>query len=105
MVKITLQALLARLSAAGIRDAAAMKDQVTQVSVGVFSDQAHAVKRAEQVRTLGFKPVLDVHQRTETAAWLDVDVMGGDADPTIGALPAAASKAAFVDCPTRRGGG
>jgi hypothetical protein len=71
------------LGAAGIKDAAAMTqpEQSDRVSVGVFADQAHAVKRAEQVRALGFKPTLGIRQRTVNAHWLDFDLKSTDADP------------------------
>jgi hypothetical protein len=76
--------LIASLSAAGIRDAAIMTEpaQSDRVSVGVFADQAHAVRRAEQVRALGFKPTLQVHQRTLMQRWLDVELKLGDSDPS-----------------------
>ena len=76
--------MLASLNAAGIRDAAVMTEpeQSDRVSVGVFADQAHAVRRAEQVRALGFKPTLQVHQRTLTQRWLDVELKVGDSDPS-----------------------
>ena len=74
--------MISALSAAGIRDAAAMPDESERVSVGVFSDQRHAVHRAEQVQELGFKPTLSVHQRSINILWLDVDLKPGEADPT-----------------------
>ena len=76
--------LIASLNAAGIRDAAIMTEpaQSDRVSVGVFADQAHAVRRAEQVRALGFKPTLQVHQRTLMQRWLDVELKVGDSDPS-----------------------
>jgi hypothetical protein len=74
--------VLARLNAAGIHDAASMTqpEQSDRVSVGYFSDQTHAVRRAEQVRELGLKPVLDIHQRTVSVHWLDVDLKSSDPD-------------------------
>ena len=76
--------IIASLYAAGIRDAAIMTEpaQSDRVSVGVFADQAHAVRRAEQVRALGFKPTLQVHQRTLMQRWLDVELKVGDSDPS-----------------------
>lgn len=76
--------MIASLNAAGIHDAAIMTEpaQGDRVSVGVFADQAHAVRRAEQVRALGFKPTLQVHQRTLTQRWLDVELKVGDSDPS-----------------------
>ena len=46
------------LNAAGIKDAAPMTspEQSDRVSVGVFADQAHAVRRAEQVRRWDSSP-------------------------------------------------
>jgi hypothetical protein len=74
--------VLARLNAAGIHDAASMTqpEQSDRVSVGFFSDQTHAVRRAEKVRELGFKPVLDLHQKTLSMHWLDVDLKASDPD-------------------------
>jgi hypothetical protein len=76
------RSVLARLNAAGIHDAASMTqpEQSDRVSVGFFSDQKHAVRRAEQVRQLGFKPVLDLHQRSVSVHWLDVELKASDAD-------------------------
>ena len=76
--------MIASLNAAGIHDAAIMTEpaQSDRVSVGVFADQAHAVRRAEQVRALGFKPTLQVHQRTLMQRWLDVELKEGDSDPS-----------------------
>jgi hypothetical protein len=106
---------LAKLSAAGIRDTAALAapQPGDRVSVGFFADQAHAVRRAEQVRALGFKPTLDVHERTASQQWLDVELKAGDPEPTVadvlGAAAAgtnasaganaAASAPQFVPCP------
>jgi hypothetical protein len=74
--------VLARLNAAGIHDAASMTqpEQSDRVSVGFFADQTHAVRRAEQVRALGLKPVLDIHERTVPMHWLDVDLKASDPD-------------------------
>jgi hypothetical protein len=108
-----LRSALARLNAAGIHDAAALTapEQSDRVSVGFFADQAHAVRRAEQVRALGFKPTLDVHQRTATQHWLDFDLKPDDPEPTAtealgpDAAPAAATAAStgalqLVPCPS-----
>jgi hypothetical protein len=102
--------VLATLNAAGMKDAAAMADESERVSVGVFTDQRHAVKRAEQVAELGIKPVLSVHQRTISNAWIDVDMKPNDADPApvaTASTGAAASKAPasdsprVIDCPVK----
>jgi len=110
--------VLARLGRAGIHDAAAMTGpgQADRISVGVFTDQAHAVRRAEQVRQLGFMPVLDLHQHTLSAHWLDMDLKPNQPEPalqalqaessqTTGAAPAAQPAIAFSDCPASDTGG
>jgi hypothetical protein len=112
---------LARLSAAGIHDAATMTapEPGERVSVGFFADQAHAVRRAEQVRALGFKPTLDVHERSASQQWLDIELTAGDPEPVAAELLAAAPAAAapnaaananaslpqFVPCPAGGTGG
>ena len=105
--------VISALNAAGIRDAAAMPDDLERVSVGVFNDQRHAVHRAEQVQELGFKPTLSVHQRTVGTLWLDVDLKPGEADPAPvqAAVPPSSKKDAqpegvkVTDCPARALGG
>ena len=102
------------LNAAGIHDAASMSqpEQSDRVSVGVFADQAHAVKRAEQVRTLGFKPTLGMRQRTVTAHWLDFDLKAGDPDPPSAELIGGSNRSTpglgpvkIIDCPASAGSG
>jgi hypothetical protein len=74
---------IATLSSAGIHDAAPMTqpEQSDRISVGVFADQAHAVRRAEQVRALGLRPTLGMRQRVVNAHWLDFDLKATDTDP------------------------
>jgi hypothetical protein len=74
--------LIAALNAAGMHDAAVMPDESERVSVGVFSDQRHAVHRAEQVQELGYKPTLSVHQKSVSALWFDIDLKPGQSDPS-----------------------
>lgn len=98
--------VLARLNAAGIHDAASMTqpEQSDRVSVGYFSDQSHAVRRAEQVRALGLKPVLDIHERSVPTHWLDVDLKTSDPDlqPK---LFQTGSSLQVTDCPAKAAGG
>jgi hypothetical protein len=98
---------LARLNAAGIHDAASMTqpEQSDRVSVGFFSDQTHAVRRAEQVRQLGFKPVLDLHQRTVSNHWLDVEMKGSDSDLQPKQFPTSTGGLQVADCPAKAAGG
>ena len=105
--------VISTLNAAGMKDAAAMADESERVSVGVFSDQKHAVHRAEQVQELGFKPVLSVHQRAVSIAWLDIELKPNEPDPAPGALPdplsgtktGAADAVRVIDCPAKGAGG
>ena len=82
---------LARLEKGGITDASLMSDaeDAGRISVGIFSEQARAVRRAEQVRTLGFKPILDLHQRVQRAFWLDMELHRDQPEPPVTALESA----------------
>jgi hypothetical protein len=102
------------LNAAGIRDAAAMTqpEQSDRVSVGVFADQAHAVRRAEQVRALGLKPTLGLRQRNVSAHWLDFDVKSSETEPRTAELLGVAPRPGIAlgpvkmtDCPAISGNG
>jgi hypothetical protein len=102
------------LNAAGIHDAASMMqpEQSDRVSVGVFADQAHAVRRAEQVRSLGFKPTLGMRQRSVTAHWIDFDLKSSDTEPSTLELTGPATRATIglgppkmSDCPATAGSG
>lgn len=99
---------LARLERAGIEDASLMSDaeDAGRISVGIFSEQARAVRRAEQVRALGFRPILDLHQRVQRAFWLDMGLRADQPEPPVTALQGAGAEAgaggkaiAFADCP------
>ena len=96
--------VISTLNAAGMKDAAVM-DEAERVSVGVFSDQRHAVHRAEQVQELGFKPTLSVHQRTTSTPWLDLDLKASDQDPALEGLELGSGKGAdpikVIDCPAK----
>jgi hypothetical protein len=101
---------LARLQRGGIHDAAVMTDagEAGRLSVGIFNEQARAVRRAEEVRALGFTPILDLHQRVQRAYWLDMDLHADQPEPPVTALKSpsvsgdvklADSGVAFSDCP------
>lgn len=104
------QRALARLQKGGIQDATLMSnsEDAGRISVGIFSEQARAVRRAEQVRTLGFRPILDLHQRVQRAFWLDMDLHRDQPEPPVSAIQSASADAsgagnardiAFSDCP------
>jgi hypothetical protein len=99
--------VIARLNQAGIHDAAPTGSAETadRVSIGLFNDQTHAVRRAEQVRQLGFKPVLDLHQRTISSYWVDVELKALDPDPQPAQLeadaPSGQPRLDIADCPVK----
>lgn len=104
------QSALARLERGGIQDASVMSgaEDAGRISLGIFSEQARAVRRAEQVRTLGFKPILDLHQRVQRAFWLDMELHRDQPEPPVTAFESAVGDAgsgpgargiAFSDCP------
>jgi hypothetical protein len=108
--------MLARLASAGVQDVhpvTGSQQQEPRISLGLFADQARAVRRAEQVRQLGFKPVLDIHQSTVSTHWLDLQLEPNEPTPPLGQLlqelPGGASAVtpavAFSDCPTPAAGG
>lgn len=106
---------LARLAKAGIQDAHAISgpQQEARISLGVFPDQAHAVRRAEQIRELGLKPALDIHQSSITTHWLDLQLEPNEPTPPLGQLlqempggaAAVTPTVAFSDCPAPTAGG
>jgi len=99
--------MIATLNAAGIRDAAAMTqpEQSDRVSLGVFADQAHAMHRAEQVRELGFRPVLQIHERAVNQHWLDFERKAAEADPEPAELLGGSTAVQITDCPARSASG
>lgn len=96
---------VARLNQAGIQEAV-LGAPAGRISLGVYADQARAVRRAEQVRQLGFKPVLDIHQSAVSTHWLDINLEPNEPTPPVGQLlgdaqhVAAEPAIAFSDCPT-----
>jgi hypothetical protein len=102
------------LNGAGIHDAVSMTqpEQSDRVSVGVFADQAHAVRRAEQVRALGLKPTLGMRQRTVTAHWIDFELKPAEMEPSLSELTGPVVRGGiglgpvkFSDCPSGGGNG
>jgi hypothetical protein len=81
-----------------------LPEQSDRVSVGFFSDQTHAVRRAEQVRELGFKPVLDLHQKTVSVHWLDLDLKTSEPDLQPKQFQGVTGLQ-VADCPAKAAGG
>jgi SPOR domain len=102
---------LGRLQRAGIAgvNASSGSGGTSRISFGAFSDQAHAVRRAEQLRQLGLKPVLDINQSTLTTRWLDLTLQANQPVPPVtqllgggtGARGAGGAVIQFSDCPAQ----
>jgi hypothetical protein len=103
------RSVLAKLQRAGIQDAHAVNGpgQEPRISLGLFVDQARAVRLAEQLRQLGLKPVLDIHQSTVNTHWLDLQLEPNEPTPPLnqllqempGGAAAVTPMVSFSDCP------
>lgn len=70
--------VVARLRQFGVTDAYIMPGEgagVT-VSLGLFSEQPRALRRLDEVKALGYQPVITERQRTGTVYWIDADLPG-----------------------------
>lgn len=68
------------LEKSGIRDALVMPasaDAGRRVSLGLFSDRAHAEQRAAAVKKLGFKAEVAEHKLPQTVYWIDLAPRAG----------------------------
>lgn len=52
------------------------------VSLGLFSEQGRAERRARAIQALGFSPEVEVRYRTKTLIWVDYDEMEGQPLPS-----------------------
>lgn len=65
-----------RLRKAGVGDAYVMPagDSGPTISLGLFTDKARALRRADEVKALGYEPQITQRQREGTVYWIDVNV-------------------------------
>jgi len=72
-----------RLRQAGIGDAYVMPAEGAGpvVSLGLYTEEPRALRRADEVRALGYAPEVSARQRTGTVYWIDVDVASPDQLP------------------------
>jgi len=65
-----------RLRQFGIGDAYVMPAEGggPVVSLGLFTEQARALRRVDEVRALGYSPTVAERRRTGTVYWIDVDI-------------------------------
>jgi len=63
------------LERSGVKDALVMPpspDSGRRISLGLFSDRAHAEQRAQAVKRLGFKAEVAEHKLPQTVYWIDL---------------------------------
>lgn len=65
-----------RLRQFGIGDAYVVPDEEggVLISLGLFTERQRALRRADEVRALGYQPALSERQRNGTVYWIDVNV-------------------------------
>ncbi|MDH4261006.1 MAG: hypothetical protein OEW16_12000 [Gammaproteobacteria bacterium] len=70
------EAIIERLRRFGIGDAYSMPDQGRQItiSLGLFTERQRALRRMDEVKALGFEPLMAERERSGTVYWIDVDV-------------------------------
>ena len=68
--------IIERLRRFGIGDAYAMPDEGRQItiSLGLFTERQRALQRMDEVKALGFEPLMAERERSGTVYWIDVDV-------------------------------
>ena len=76
--------VLRTLEQSHVEDARLMPDtgDARQVSVGVFSERAHADRRARSLQKLGLQPEIADRKLPATLFWMDVDLPPGATVPT-----------------------
>jgi hypothetical protein len=72
-----------RLRQFGVMDAYIMPGEAAgvTVSLGLFSEESRALRRLDEVKALGYEPVVTERQRSGTVYWIDTDL------PVPGRLP------------------
>lgn len=86
------------LTRGGLTDAATLPER-SAVSVGVFSQRNRADRRAEVVRKIGLKPVIEDRRRAGTVYWVDIDLKSEAGSASIDAMKLSDSGLQIVPCP------
>jgi hypothetical protein len=70
------EGIIERLRRFGIGDAYSMPDEGRQItiSLGLFTERQRALQRMDEVKALGFEPLMAERERSGTVYWIDVDV-------------------------------
>ena len=68
--------IIERLRRFGIGDAYSMPDEGRKItiSLGLFTERQRAMQRMDEVKALGFEPLMSERERSGTIYWIDVDV-------------------------------
>lgn len=68
--------IIERLRRFGIGDAYSMPDEGRKItiSLGLFTERQRAMQRMDEVKALGFEPLMSERERSGTVYWIDVDV-------------------------------
>jgi hypothetical protein len=93
--------LLDRLHKGGITDAQAMGELGAErrISLGIFSDEAHAAAQSERVAKLQLLPQIEAREKPSTSIWLDLSLKSG-APPLEGQkFQAGDAELEFKPCP------
>ena len=70
------EGIIERLRRFGIGDAYSMPDEGRKItiSLGLFTERQRALQRMDEVKALGFEPLMSERERSGTVYWIDVDV-------------------------------
>jgi hypothetical protein len=73
------QKIIERLRRFGIADAYVVPEAGADgtISLGLYSDRARALRRVDDVRALGYAPLVQERTRTGTVYWIDVELAPG----------------------------
>ena len=74
--RLSAEGIIERLRRFGIGDAYSMPDEGSRItiSLGLFTERQRALQRMDEVKALGFEPLMAVRERSGTVYWIDVDV-------------------------------
>jgi len=85
--RLEAEAALAKLHTSGVGDAYLLPEDspANVISLGLFSEQANADRRRDEVTKLGFAPTIQSRTRSGEQGWLDVKLKepGQDVDPAL----------------------
>lgn len=85
--RLEAETALAKLHTSGVDDAYLLAEETPPnvISLGLFSEQANAERRRDEVIKLGYAPNIQPRNRTGELGWIDIKLKqpGQDIDPTL----------------------